>query len=105
MKLNIVQGKVLISPHKEIKVVRTITELDEEKNKGKNPVTDVMETKVIKKKVKANFQLGTVIYSFEDKYKEGSIIAYKPAGAVDFDLIKNSKLVEEYAIIGTCEDI
>jgi hypothetical protein len=105
MKLNPVQGKILISPYKEIMVTRTITELDEEKNKGKNPVTDVMDTKKVKKKVRANFQLGTVICSFEDKYKEGVIVAYKPAGAVDFDLIKGTKLVEEYAIVGICEDI
>lgn len=82
-------------------MTRIVTELDEEKNKGKNPVTDTMETKKIKKRVKANFQLGTVVSAPEGKWKEGDIVVYKPAGAVDFDLIKKTKLIEAYAIVGT----
>jgi len=81
-------------------VTRTITELDEDKNKGKNPVTDTMETRVVKKKVRANFQLGRVVAAFEGKYNEGDVVVYKPVGAVDFDLIKDTKLVEEYAVVG-----
>jgi len=100
MKYKAVQGKILIAPKKEIKVTRTITEPDDEKNRGKSP-TEIMEVKETKRKVKANFQIGVVVAApSTSAYAVGDTIVYRPGIFVDFDLIKNTKIGDEYAVIG-----
>jgi len=105
MKFSPEKGKVLISPHKDIMVTKVLPVPDEEKNAGKNLATDIMETKNVKTKVKANYQLGTVLASFENRWKVGEVIVYKLGmGVIDFDLLKKTKLVEEYAVVGVWDD-
>jgi hypothetical protein len=88
-----VQGKTLISPLKEIKVTRTVTEPSGEKD-----ADGIMQVTKTKTKVRANFQLGTVLVS--NVFAAGDIVVYRPAVAVEFDLIKGAKLIDDYAIVG-----
>ena len=100
MKLEISTGRTVIKPLKTVQVTRVRTELDEEKNKGKNPATDTMETKEIKIRVPANYQRGEVIFSSNPKYLPGDIIIYMNKGPISFDLIKNTVVVDDYTILG-----
>lgn len=81
-------------------VTRTLIELDEEKNKEKDP-TEILETKEVKRKVKANYQLGEVLSCHPSfKYKVGDTVVYRPTRRVHFDLIKKSFLLDDYEVVG-----
>ena len=74
-------------------MTRTVTEPSGEKD-----ADGIMQVTKTKTKVRANFQLGTVLVS--NVFAAGDIVVYRPAVAVEFDLIKGAKLIDDYAIVG-----
>jgi len=78
------------------------TVLDEEKNKGKDPMKDEMETKVVKKKVKYNFQVARVIGTpdSETTLCAGDRILVDFRSCVELDGYKDIYLVNKYSSIG-----
>ena len=65
-------GKLLIKPLKQrARIVETI-ELDDEKNKDKDPIKDEMETKKVKSKAPFEIQLAEVLASGDVQYPAGT---------------------------------
>jgi len=105
MKYNIEQfspinGKLLIKPFRQrTRTVETI-ELDHEKNKDKDPMKDEMETKKVKSKAPYEMQLGEVIATGHPEYPKGSVIVYSVKFVKEFDLFKNTLLLNSHDVMG-----
>lgn len=94
-------GKLLIKPFRQrTRTVETI-ELDEEKNKNKDPLKDEMETKKVKSKAPYEMQLAEVVVSGDPTYPVGTTVVYSVKFVKEFDLFKNVFLVSNYDIMGT----
>ena len=77
------------------------TVLDTEKNKGKDPMKDEMETKVVKKKVKYNTQVARVVARPEDSTIDvGDEIVVDFRGCMELDGYKDLYLIPKYKVIG-----
>ena len=78
--------------------------LDDEKNEGKDPMKDDMETKVITKKVKLNHQLAKVLAIGdgikEPRIKVGDVVMYDVNSMRESDLIKGTGLITDHNILG-----
>jgi len=106
-----IPGKLLVSKYgEEVMVSRIVKELDEEKNKDKDPRVDIMETKNVEKILPSNFQLALVVAAPElgdefkyGRYKVGDIIVYKYGGCISFDLDPNLYLMDVYNVVATYE--
>jgi hypothetical protein len=101
-----VLGKLLVEKYgEEVKITKVIKELDEEKNKDKDPRTDMMETKDVEKELPSNFQLAKVVavpvypegYTFT--YKVGDVIAYKYGACLSLDLEKDTYIIDAYQVV------
>lgn len=105
MKYNIEQftpisGKLLIKPFRNrTRTVETI-ELDHEKNKDKDPLKDEMETIKVKSKAPYEMQLAEVVASGDPKYPNGTVVIYSVKFVKEFDLFKNTLLVNSFDIMG-----
>ncbi len=103
----------LIEPFKEIKINKRVT-VPAETPKPIDPenldeVQDAApaETKQVTKKVPANFQLGRVLVkpqAEKAKFEVGEVVVYRGRTGEDFDLIKGSKLIRWFEIIGLWVD-
>ena len=95
-----IPGKLLIKPLRpRTRTVETI-ELDDEKNKDKDPIKDEMETKKVKSKAPYEMQLAEVIASGVDGYEVGSTIVYSLKFVKEFDLFKGALLLSAHDIQG-----
>ena len=96
-----IEGKLLVKPLRErTRTVETI-ELDDEKNEGKDPIKDEMETRKVKSKAPYEIQLAEVIASGDERYPVGTIIVYSIKFVIDFDLFKKTFLISNFDIKGT----
>ena len=94
-------GKLLIKPLKQrARTVETI-ELDDEKNKDKDPIKDEMETKKVKSKAPFEIQLAEVVASGAPEYPIGTKIVYSIRFAQEFDLFKNTFMLANYDVKGS----
>ena len=78
------------------------TVVDQEKMKGKDPLKDEMETKVVKKKVKYNHQVAIVV-AVPDTEKEISVgdnILVDFRSCVQLDGYKELYLISKYQVLG-----
>ena len=100
-KVEMLVGRTLLRPLKPIKVSKKVSVPDEEKNKDLKP-GDVKETKVVKQKVYANFQLAEVvaISEFQKTYSVGDTVVFKPGRDITLDLVPDAILVNDFDIIG-----
>ena len=93
-------GKLLIKPFKHrTRIVETI-ELDEEKNKDKDPLKDEMETKKVKSRAPYEIQLAEVVSSGDANFPVGTIVVYSVKFVKEFDLFKNTFLLSNYDVQG-----
>lgn len=95
------EGRVLVHPLKLRTYETTDTVLDEEKNKGKNPMLDEMVTK--KKIVTINYAYQKAIIlqvaKNEPRLKIGDIIIYKVSNLIEFDLIPGVSMLKNFEVI------
>ena len=77
--------------------------LDEEKNKGKDPLKDTMEVKEVEKEFNYKYQEGYVINKANnvDTVEVGSKILVKVHNIDEFDYIKGVNIIRKYDIVGT----
>ena len=94
-------GKLLIKPFKHRTRTVTTIELDEEKNKDKDPLKDEMETMKVTSKAPYEMQLGTIIASGDPLKPVGSVIVYSVKFVKEFDLFKGIFLMSNYDVMGT----
>ena len=95
----------LVKPLKEVKLTKKVIVPDE----GAEPNEDgTKPVKEVKKRVPANFQLAEVLVvpqsSRQNLAAIGDTIVYRLNSGVDFDLIKGTKLVRFYDVIGLWQD-
>jgi len=95
-----IAGKLLVKPLRQrTRTVETI-ELDEEKNKNKDPLKDEMETKKVKSKAPYEMQLGEVVASGDAQYPVGITIVYSVKFIKEFDLFKQVFLMSNFDVMG-----
>ena len=95
-----IEGKLLVSPLKQrARMVETI-ELDDEKNKDKDPLKEEMEVKKVKSRAPFEMQLAEVVASGDAKYPVGTIIVYSIKFVKEFDMFKNAFLMSNHDIMG-----
>jgi hypothetical protein len=78
------------------------TVLDQEKNKGKDPLKDEMETKVVNKKVKYNHQVAIVVAT-PDSEKDivaGDKLLVDFRSCMPIDGYKDLYLITKYNVVG-----
>jgi hypothetical protein len=93
-------GKLLIRPYVErTREVETI-ELDDEKNEGKDPLKDEMETKKVKSEAPYDIQLAEVVASGDSSYEVGETIVYSIKFIKEFDLFEGTYLMSNYDVYG-----
>ena len=82
------------------------TVLDTEKNQGKDPLKDEMETKVVNKKVKYNFQVATILAvpNAEKDLVAGDKVLVDFRSCIEIDGYKDIYLVNKYNIVGEMYD-
>lgn len=108
MKYNIenyrpLPGKLVIKPLKmRTRLVKNIV-LDDEKNEGKDPLKDEVETKVVTERAPWEIQLATIVAVPEDSelYKVGDTVVYSVKFVKEFDLFKGTFIVSNYDLYGT----
>ena len=102
-KYHPIAGKLLIKPLRmRTRTVETI-ELDEEKNKDKDPIKDEMETKKVKSKAPFEIQLAEVVAVPKENttgYNIGDTIVYSVKFVKEFDLFKGVFLISTYDLQG-----
>ena len=78
------------------------TVLDKEKNEGRDPLKDEMETKVVKKKVKYNHQVARVIAVPEKEADmvPGDSLLVDFRSCMEIDGYKDIFIVAKYNVIG-----
>jgi hypothetical protein len=78
------------------------TVMDKEKNVGKDPLKDEMETKVVKKRVKFNTQVARLVAtpSNETELMAGTDILVDFRTCMELDGYKGLFLVPKYKVIG-----
>jgi hypothetical protein len=95
---------ILIRPLKDKTYSQKQVVLDDEKNKGKDPMKDEMETKVATTKVAYEIQKAVVEYkpdNIEVPYDVGDTIYYhKNRQGVPFRWVKNTFLLKPYDVVG-----
>ena len=105
-KYHPIGGKLLVEPMRmRTRNVETI-ELDEEKNKEKDPLKDEMEVKKVQTKAPFEIQLATVIAVPKDNrtgYEVGNTIVYSVKFVKEFDLFKKTFLISLHDIHGEYE--
>ena len=97
-----IDGRVLVKPLDEVKVVKVITVPDDEANEGKTP-EDVQETKDVEEEVISNLRVGVILAIAEDNeypFKVGDQVVFVYRAAMPFDLFKDSVLLKRYDILG-----
>ena len=94
-------GKLLIKPFKHRTRTVTTREMDDEKNEGKDPIKDEMETKMVKSKAPFEMQLGEVVASGDEAKAVGTVIVYSVKFVKEFDLFKGIFLMSNYDVMGT----
>jgi hypothetical protein len=79
------------------------TVMDQEKNAGKDPLKDEMETKVVKKKVKYNHQVARIVEVpvGETAYNNGDYILVDVRACLQLDGYKELYILPKYNVIGT----
>lgn len=94
------QGRTLLKPLKVEKVSKPIWIEDEEKNKDLKP-GETRESKLVKRKVAANYQYAEVVATSEQQkgFVAGDVVIFKPNNSITLDLIKDVILVMDYDII------
>jgi len=79
----------------------TDTVLDDEANKGKNPMLD--ELKTVKKVVEINYKYQVaIVLAKSDNVKDlniGDKIVYRLSNVIDFDLLKDVSMLKRFEII------
>jgi hypothetical protein len=83
------------------------TVVDQEKMKGKDPLKDEMETKVVKKKVKYNHQVATVVAvpSSEKELVAGDKVLVDFRSTIQLDGYKDLYLISKYQVIGVIKNL
>lgn len=78
------------------------TVVDKEKMAGKDPLKDEMETKVVKKKVKYNHQVATIVATPEKETElvAGDKILVDFRSCMELDGYKDLYVVAKYQVIG-----
>jgi hypothetical protein len=78
------------------------TVMDTEKNAGKDPLVDEMETKVVKKKVNYNHQVATImaVPANEEQYKVGDLILVDLRACLAIDGYKDIFIIPKYNVFG-----
>jgi hypothetical protein len=78
------------------------TVMDQEKNAGKDPLKDEMETKVVKKKVKFNHQVARIVEVPVDDvtYSIGDSILVDVRACLQLDGYKELYILPKYNVIG-----
>lgn len=82
------------------------TVVDKEKMAGKDPLKDEMETKVVKKKVKYNHQVATIVAvpNSETNLVAGDKVLVDFRSCVELDGYKDIYIVNKYQVIGEMLD-
>lgn len=105
-KYHPIEGKLLIKPLRMRKRTVETVELDDEKNKDKDPLKDEMEIKKVKSKAPYEMQLGEIVSVPRNNntgYNIGDIIVYSVKFVKEFDLFKEAFLLSTYDIQGEYE--
>jgi hypothetical protein len=100
-RIDLVAGRSILKPLRVIKITKKIPKLDDEANKDKKP-GDVLETKNVKEKVIANFQLAEVIFTSNvpKVFTIGDVVVFRPGREIELDLIKKTVVVNDFDILG-----
>jgi uncharacterized protein YegJ (DUF2314 family) len=95
------EGRILIRPDKLRTYETTDTVLDEEANKGKNPMLDELKTKRKVLTINYAYQTGVVINvpSNITNMKVGDQIVYRVNNLQEFDLIKGVSMLKSYEVV------
>ena len=74
--------------------------LDDEKNKGKDPIKDEMEVKEIEKEFKYEYQLGIIVGmpDGEDEFKVGDEVLMELKYLKEFDFYKPVNIIQKFNI-------
>lgn len=106
----VLDGKLLISPFKQMKFTTEVNDFEPELGKdGKEQLDEqgMPLMKRVKKKTQATYeyQLAEVISaSPNSKYKSGDTVVYSIKFVKEFDLFKNTFLINEYDVFGLYKD-
>ena len=99
-------GRVLVHPlrlrtYKDEQIV-----LDDEKNKGKDPLTEEMEVKKVKTDINYRYQKAVVLKVPDDevRFQIGDIIVYDVGSLKEFDLFKGVSVLRKYDIVAITTD-
>jgi hypothetical protein len=95
--------KILVAPHK----LRTYKEkqmvLDDEANKGKDPIKDEMVQKEEIRDLSYRYQKATVLRSGrspqDELFEVGEVIVYGIGDLIEFDLIKGISILPTHAVV------
>jgi len=95
---------ILIKPLKEKTYTQQQVALDDEKNKGKDPIKDDMDIKHISKKIPYEIQKAVVVqiaHSLTVPYFPGDVVYYYTSRkGIPYRWVKDTYLVKSYDIIG-----
>lgn len=98
---------MLVKPLEDIKVIKEITEMVPKEDGEMSGGFPVMEPKTETKEVESFFKTGIVLaipsnYAWADPNNHpevGDIVAYARKGIIDFDLFKDSQVVNPYNVV------
>jgi len=100
--IELLDDRVLVMPLKIRSYKQEDVVLDDEANKGKNPIKDELVTKKQEVTINYSYQKAIVLAkSFNVKDVEiGDTVIYKLSNLIEFDLIKGVSMLKRYEIIG-----
>lgn len=93
--------RLLVHPLELRSYSTTDTVLDDEANKGKNPMLDELQTKQETVTINYKYQLAIVVAK-SDNIKDlevGDKVVYKISNLIEFDLIPNVSMLKRFEVI------
>lgn len=93
--------RLLVHPLELRSYETTDTVLDDEANKGKNPMLDELKTKVETVTINYKYQLAIVVAK-SDNVKDievGDKVVYKISNLIEFDLLPGVSMLKRYEVI------
>lgn len=100
--INLRDGRILIHIPSMRKYKAKDIVLDEEKNKGKDPLKDEMEVKEVDKEFNYKYQVGYVVGYSDDVegINPGDKVLVKVHSLDEFDYMKGVNIIRKYDIVG-----
>lgn len=99
--LVLLNSKILVSIPKVREYEKEDFELDDEKNKKKNPLKDEMAVKKVTKTIKNNMQVAMVLNVAKDitEVEPGDLVVVDIKAIMDFDYLDNVGIVTKHNIL------